>query len=45
MVFWLLVLKIKEQEKLKKIVITNDKGRLSQEEIDQMLREAEEFAE
>jgi len=31
--------------KSEKIVITNDKGRLSQEEIDQMLREAEEFAE
>jgi heat shock protein 5 len=30
--------------KSEKIVITNDKGRLSQEEIDQMLREAEEFA-
>lgn len=27
------------------ITITNDKGRLSQEEIDQMVREAEEFAE
>jgi heat shock protein 5 len=31
--------------KSEKIVITNDKGRLSQEEIDQMLKEAEEFAE
>jgi heat shock protein 5 len=31
--------------KSEKIVITNEKGRLSQEEIDQMLREAEEFAE
>eukprot|EP01025_Chloroclados_australasicus_P005511 TRINITY_DN1168_c0_g1_i1.p1 TRINITY_DN1168_c0_g1~~TRINITY_DN1168_c0_g1_i1.p1 ORF type:complete len:659 (+),score=128.91 TRINITY_DN1168_c0_g1_i1:384-2360(+) len=28
-----------------KITITNDKGRLSQEEIDRMLKEAEEFAE
>ncbi|KAL2631565.1 hypothetical protein R1flu_016251 [Riccia fluitans] len=28
-----------------KITITNDKGRLSQEEIDRMVREAEEFAE
>jgi heat shock protein 5 len=31
--------------KQEKIVITNDKGRLSQEEIDRMLKEAEEFAE
>ncbi|KAL2643275.1 hypothetical protein R1flu_010862 [Riccia fluitans] len=31
--------------KTEKITITNDKGRLSQEEIDRMLREAEEFAE
>lgn len=31
--------------KSEKITITNDKGRLSQEEIDRMLREAEEFAE
>ena len=31
--------------KVEKIVITNDKGRLSQEEIDRMLKEAEEFAE
>ena len=29
----------------KSITITNDKGRLSQEEIDRMVREAEEFAE
>ena len=27
------------------VVITNDSGRLSKEEIDKMLREAEEFAE
>merc|ERR1719321_2063232 len=27
------------------VVITNEKGRLSQEEIEQMLRDAEEFAE
>ncbi len=26
------------------ITITNDKGRLTQEEIDRMIREAEEFA-
>lgn len=31
--------------KSEKITITNDKGRLSQEEIDRMVREAEEFAE
>ena len=31
--------------KREKITITNDKGRLSQEEIDRMVREAEEFAE
>ncbi|CAH9089605.1 unnamed protein product [Cuscuta epithymum] len=31
--------------KLEKITITNEKGRLSQEEIDRMVREAEEFAE
>ena len=31
--------------KSEKIVITNDKGRLSKEEIDRMVREAEEFAE
>lgn len=31
--------------KNEKITITNDKGRLSQEEIDRMVREAEEFAE
>jgi heat shock protein 5 len=30
--------------KLEKITITNDKGRLSQEEIDRMVQEAEEFA-
>lgn len=30
--------------KTEKITITNDKGRLSQEEIDRMVREAEEFA-
>lgn len=31
--------------KSEKIVITNDKGRLSKEEIDRMVKEAEEFAE
>ncbi len=31
--------------KTEKIQITNDKGRLTQEEIDRMIREAEEFAE
>ncbi|CAH9119452.1 unnamed protein product [Cuscuta epithymum] len=31
--------------KLEKITITNEKGRLSQEEIDRMVREAEEFSE
>lgn len=31
--------------KSEKITITNDKGRLSQEEIDRMVKEAEEFAE
>lgn len=31
--------------KKEKITITNDKGRLSQEEIDRMVKEAEEFAE
>ena len=30
--------------KSEKIVITNDKGRLTQEEIDRMIKEAEEFA-
>ena len=31
--------------KREKITITNDKGRLSQEEIERMVQEAEEFAE
>lgn len=31
--------------KTEKIQITNDKGRLTQDEIDRMVREAEEFAE
>lgn len=35
----------KASGKSEKITITNDKGRLSQEEIDRMVREAEEFAE
>ncbi|KAA3470260.1 luminal-binding protein 5-like [Gossypium australe] len=35
----------KGTHKTEKITITNDKGRLSQEEIDRMVREAEEFAE
>ncbi|GJW25583.1 luminal binding protein 5 [Tanacetum coccineum] len=35
----------KASGKLKKITITNEKGRLSQEEIERMVREAEEFAE
>jgi len=40
----MLVLKIKEQERVKKITITADKGRLSDEEIQEMVRQAEEFA-
>lgn len=35
----------KAAKKLESITITNDKGRLSQEEIEKMVREAEEFAE
>ncbi|KAH7683437.1 Heat shock protein 70 family protein [Dioscorea alata] len=35
----------KAAKKGKSITITNDKGRLSQEEIDRMVKEAEEFAE
>ncbi|KAL5731365.1 Luminal-binding protein 5 [Ranunculus cassubicifolius] len=35
----------KASNKLERITITNDKGRLSQEEIERMVREAEEFAE
>ncbi|CAN4111082.1 unnamed protein product [Withania somnifera] len=35
----------KAAKKLKSITITSDKSRLSQEEIDRMLKEAEEFAE
>ncbi|GER50806.1 heat shock protein 70, partial [Striga asiatica] len=35
----------KASSKSEKITITNDKGHLSQEEIDHMVREAEEFAE
>ncbi|OMO86704.1 Heat shock protein 70 family [Corchorus capsularis] len=35
----------KAAKKAKSITITNDKGRLSQEEIDRMVQEAEEFAE
>ncbi|GKF28311.1 luminal binding protein 5, partial [Tanacetum coccineum] len=35
----------KASGKLEKITITNEKGRLSQEEIERMVREAEEFAE
>ncbi|KAF8674442.1 hypothetical protein HU200_048276 [Digitaria exilis] len=35
----------KAGKRSKSITITNDKGRLSQEEIDRMVREAEEFAE
>ncbi|KAK9122194.1 hypothetical protein Syun_019811 [Stephania yunnanensis] len=34
----------KASKKFEKITITNDKGRLSQEEIDRMVAEAEEFA-
>lgn len=30
--------------KTENVVITNEKGRLSQEEIEQMLKDAEEFA-
>jgi len=37
--------KIKEVANRKKITITADKGRLSQEEIERMVKEAEEFAE
>lgn len=43
------ILNVKAEDKAsgksEKITITNDKGRLSQEEIDRMVREAEEFAE
>lgn len=43
------ILKVKAEDKVAKtsqsITITNDKGRLTQEEIDEMIREAEEFAE
>ncbi|CAI9772024.1 unnamed protein product [Fraxinus pennsylvanica] len=35
----------KASKRFEKITITNDKGRLSQEEIDRMVKEAEEFAE
>ncbi|XP_073314738.1 luminal-binding protein 8-like [Primulina huaijiensis] len=36
---------LKASCKSEKITITNDKGRLSQEEIERMVKEAEEFAE
>ncbi|XWS57508.1 hypothetical protein CRYUN_Cryun09bG0180200 [Craigia yunnanensis] len=36
---------VKERKKSQSITITNDKGRLSQEEIERMVKEAEEFAE
>ncbi|CDY22648.1 BnaC08g42820D [Brassica napus] len=43
------ILHVKAEDKVAKtsqtITITNDKGRLTQEEIDEMIREAEEFAE
>ena len=43
------ILNVKAEDKgsgkSEKITITNDRGRLSQEEIDRMVREAEEFAE
>lgn len=43
------ILNVKAEDKgtgkAEKITITNDKGRLSQEEIERMVREAEEFAE
>lgn len=43
------ILNVKAEDKgtgkSEKITITNDKGRLSQEEIDRMVQEAEEFAE
>lgn len=43
------ILNVKAEDKAsgksEKITITNDKGRLSQDEIDRMVREAEEFAE
>jgi len=32
-----------QQENLKKITITNDKGRLSKDEIEKLLKEAEKF--
>jgi len=35
----------KASNKVEKIVITNDKGRLTKEEIEQMLKDAEQFAE
>ncbi|KAL0732531.1 hypothetical protein Bca4012_008740 [Brassica carinata] len=43
------ILQVKAEDRVAKtsqsITITNDKGRLTQEEIDEMIREAEEFAE
>merc|ERR1712159_721094 len=43
------ILNVKAEDKgtgkAEKITITNDKGRLNQEEIDRMVKEAEEFAE
>lgn len=43
------ILNVKAEDKAsgksEKITITNDKGRLSQDDIDRMVREAEEFAE
>ncbi|CAA7053268.1 unnamed protein product [Microthlaspi erraticum] len=43
------ILQVKAEDKVAKtsqsITISNDKGRLTQEEIDEMIREAEEFAE
>merc|ERR1711912_158369 len=43
------ILNVKAEDKgtgkAEKITITNDKGRLSQEEIDRMVKEAEQFAE
>mmetsp|Transcript_43166 Transcript_43166/g.90371 ORF Transcript_43166/g.90371 Transcript_43166/m.90371 type:complete len:114 (-) Transcript_43166:515-856(-) len=47
--FWLIFLQVSAEDKgtgkSEKITITNDKGRLSQEEIDRMVQEAKEFEE
>jgi len=45
MVFWTFLLKTNQQEKKNKITITNDSGRLTKDQIDQMLRDAEKYKE